>query len=312
MAKKKGIGSIIIPIILLLTNIPFFGLFSSSSDDSSDVNIEFSADKQVLSIKDPMVNISWNVTGTLDSVSISGIGTVQNKGTKQIRIDDKEISISVSSNGKPITKKIEFTLLDNSSCNTLLLSDEKLKSGVYDLQPNEKVIKTWCEMTNDGGWTLIGAQFESNPISWKGDFSAYDPTLQSGKSFAFSDENIPEHVDFAIGKSLSIVKKISNFKYSTTDIPKIIVNGYDNNKYWIHRSYLSYYPAHNPAQTLLATKKDWYNSLTIELINNDSNIINHYTWAFSPMNSAEQQRGYSLERSLVNSYIALNNKEVIH
>ncbi|KAL9649459.1 hypothetical protein ABK040_000698 [Willaertia magna] len=61
----------------------------------------------------------------------------------------------------------------------------EIGDGVYWIK-TATPFKVWCDMSsNGGGWTLVVAQYENDPIvSWAaGLSSSYDPTLSTKKSF---------------------------------------------------------------------------------------------------------------------------------
>ncbi|KAL9642905.1 hypothetical protein ABK040_010600 [Willaertia magna] len=104
-----------------------------------------------------------------------------------------------------------------SSCVNPDKCDLAVGDGVYWIK-TKSVFKVWCDMSsNGGGWTLIVAQFEADPIgSWaQGLPSTYDPTLQSKKSFTVDPLSIPSHSFTGFGKDLTATTiDYSTFVYS--------------------------------------------------------------------------------------------------
>ena len=81
-----------------------------------------------------------------------------------------------------------------SSCKDILDSGNHTGNGVYTIT-NGSAYSVYCDMTTSGGgWTLVSAQFDSNPIGWnEGIQGDYDPTLSTGQSFTLNSSELPPH-----------------------------------------------------------------------------------------------------------------------
>ncbi|KAL9658537.1 hypothetical protein ABK040_006076 [Willaertia magna] len=156
--------------------------------------------------------------------------------------------------------------------------------GVYWIK-TKTTFKVWCDMSsNGGGWTLIVAQFETDPIgSWaQGLTSTYDPTLQTKKSFVLDQHLIPGHNYTGFGKDLQATTvDYFKFTYTTGDIPVVELVGFKANaNYRIHRHSVNYYLAHNPYRAMDTAFTKFRNTLTC------SKSYSETSWAFSPYYSA--------------------------
>lgn len=179
-----------------------------------------------------------------------------------------------------------------SSCNEIIQSNPNAMSGLYTINNGIKDYEVYCEMNAfSGGWTLITAQFENNPIRWdQGIQSSYNPTLTNSTSFSFVESEIPNHSQLAVGSSLNINTNFYvDFVYTPTNIPLQTLNGSDGNSYQIHRDTSAFYGAHDPEDTYQtsSTYWEWRNTFTLDIVNGK------HTFAFSPNNRTQVKRGYS-------------------
>ncbi len=180
------------------------------------------------------------------------------------------------------------------SCKELYDNSDIRISGVYEIIHNEKQYPVYCNMTdNGGGWTMVVAQYENNPIQWdEGIQPDYDPSLSTQQSFALSNEEIPNHNEISYGQDLNLKENIAfNYVYQTGNIDKTaIINNYNNDVYYIHRDKDSYYLYHDPESNNNPSysQSTRHNSLAIDLAS-----ARNYDFAFTPENETPAYRGYS-------------------
>lgn len=188
-------------------------------------------------------------------------------------------------------------LLDNRSCKTLREYYNANKSEIVKADSSysyngwkqlnmtsSQSITTYCA----NGYTMVAAQFETNPVPWTGggfsNGSDLSASFASGKSFAFDSSFIPSHSKFGVGSGGSITITLDT-TYSTGNIHK------SANGFTIHRSTSSSYLWHNPRSNV-SSSAEWRNTLTVE--NSGSGYGSSYDWAFSPNAAASCSRGYAL------------------
>lgn len=185
-----------------------------------------------------------------------------------------------------------------SSCLEILNADSSSNDGVYSLTINSSEFPVYCDMTtNGGGWTLIVAQFEDDPLlNWnEGIQTDYDPLLSTNKSFAFRTNEIPSHSNMAFGQSsiegLHPSSIYFNYGYTTGNIDRtLLISNYGVN-YYIHRNENWFYDFHDPDMDSPNSTADfWNNTLTIDEVNTNTHS---YTYAFSPRHSTNYSRGFA-------------------
>lgn len=179
------------------------------------------------------------------------------------------------------------------SCKDILDNGNSNGSGVYSITVNDNEFNVYCDMTSaGGGWTMIVAQFEKDPVrNWNEGVQAdYDPTLQTNKGFSLNSQEIPSHTETAFGKDLDAdYIDYINYTYSTSNIAKTTVKGIKSNEFYhIHRSSTSGYSLCNPENGY--ANAPWINALTF-----DKTGGNGFDWCFFPeANVSSDARGYSM------------------
>ncbi|MDD4409969.1 MAG: fibrinogen-like YCDxxxxGGGW domain-containing protein [Candidatus Pacebacteria bacterium] len=175
-------------------------------------------------------------------------------------------------------------------------------SGVYTISPTGTPIQAYCDMTTDGGgWTLVAAQFEDDPVNnWnEGIKSDYDPTLATNKGFTLSTSQIPSHNQIAFGKDLNpTFIDYVNGTYTTGNIAKATLMSQKTNKaYQIYRNNTNYYDYHDPEQgSIVVNSGSLMDTLTLDELGGPK-----YTWAFSPWHISGID-GYAMNGDLSASY----------
>lgn len=184
------------------------------------------------------------------------------------------------------------------------LSVRTIRVGSTDFQ-------ALCDFsTYGGGWTLVVAQFEGDPVlNWnEGRQSDYDPTLATSRGFALSTAQIPAHTQTAFGRvqsgfSAVMIDAIAA-PYSTGDIALRSYPGINTptTEYWRHRSATGYYGCHDPDSPAgcggLGNDPNWNNTLTFNTVTPGTFA---HTWAFSPNNITPMARGYAFNGGLSSS-----------
>ena len=191
------------------------------------------------------------------------------------------------------------------SCHTLHLDFLDAASGVYwidtDGSLDKPAIQVYCDMTTDGGgWTLVLAQYENDPVTdWnEGLQPDYDPSLATTKSFLLNSEQLPGHTEVAFGKDLDpTFVDYADYVYTTGEIAKTELAGKklsdpddpaSTKSYHIHRNPDYYYGGHNPEEGT-GSSSSWMKTLTFDELGGRK-----YSWAFSPPNPTTNNRGYAM------------------
>lgn len=191
----------------------------------------------------------------------------------------------------------QSVIIAYSSCKTLLNSGINT-NGIYwldtDGSSGNHPFKAYCDMTTSGGgWTMVVAQYENDPVTnWnEGIQSDYDPSLATRKGFALNTAQLPaDRSQIAFGADLNpTYVDYSNFVYTTGAIPKTLLSGLKtSSSYHIHRDPNGYYSWHNPDESYF-TGSDWVNTFTYDKI-----TIKGFSWAFSPNQNLIYARSYSM------------------
>jgi len=184
-----------------------------------------------------------------------------------------------------------------SSCKDAL-EQGNTASGLYVMDINGKQFDTYCDMTSaGGGWTMIVAQFESNPVNnWnEGIQSDYDPSLQTKATFILNDNEIPSHSQIAFGKDFDAdFVDYFNFSYQGSgEINRSIFRGLkDNAEYRIQRNLYTGASSCNNYSTNTSYNKNQF-SLTKQYEN--------YNWCFEPSASGSETSGKGMLGNLVST-----------
>ncbi|GAB5388841.1 MAG: hypothetical protein Alpg2KO_18090 [Alphaproteobacteria bacterium] len=159
-----------------------------------------------------------------------------------------------------------------------------------------------------GGFTLIAAQWQNDPVAWnegrQADYVA-DQLSTPGISFALTGNDIPGHSHMLFGRIGSGQNDnidLLPFTYTTGPIAKTeLTSPITGNVYHIARVSNGVYSSHDPESTLLTDPGhfDWWNTLTVDQVTNPSTFPN-YTWSFAPEHSIAERRSYAF-RALMNT-----------
>lgn len=182
--------------------------------------------------------------------------------------------------------KAEVSVAD--SCKDILAADSGSASGVYTLTSG---LDVYCDMTsNGGGWTMVAAQFELDPVmNWNEGIQAdYDPTLSAGAGFALNSVEIPEHAQVGLGKDFSATGfDYFELVYLTVAMNAQVTGLKTGTQYVIHRNSGYSYLGHNPDSSLNTSNATLFDTLTASKVGEFTPL-----WAFSPKSSFRSSRGF--------------------
>lgn len=277
------------------------GTASSVTENSNSYNWSCSNDNIIVNCSATLIPLP--VCGSADGVDVDlkptnnlcETGTpssvITSNGSHTWTCESGEETESCSANQIINTAK-------HSSCKAMLEEYPQLlgQDGVYPAIVGGLNSSLYCNMTDQGGgWTLVVAQFETNPALWnEGIQSDYDPSLATARGFTLSTTQIPQHTQMSFSHSNYENKKVTNvFNYVYTSVqiaPRVLITDIlTNENYYIHRASSSYYGAHNPEGTgVSSSTSEWRNTLTI-----DKNGGELYSFAFSYYASTNMEKGYA-------------------
>ncbi len=198
------------------------------------------------------------------------------------------------------------------SCNAIKVGHPNSVNNLYWIDVNTgdtaDAFQVYCDMTSEGGgWTLVAAQYENDPVSdWNEGIQAdYDPSLATQTGFALSTDQLPAHAETAFGKDLAATHvDYVDFVYGTGNIPKTVVAGKRqdlNRTYHVHRSTDGYFSSHDPDVAATSGASQWSNTLTL-----DQTPDSGFNWAFSPLATGAENTGYAMNgtpsQGIANAY----------
>ena len=198
---------------------------------------------------------------------------------------------------KGITQKPSVPTLPegaaNASCKNILAHAPASPSGVYTIEPTPgNAFPAYCDMVSEGGgWTLVVAQYEHDPVlNWDEGIQAdYDPSLASKKGFALNATQLPAHTQFALGKDLLAADiDYFDYTYSTGNLNLVLLTGRATGlQYHLHRDLNGYQRYHDAEGGYQNFTNEYSNTLTA-----DRTGGRMFTWSFSPKASTLSLKGY--------------------
>jgi len=213
----------------------------------------------------------------------------------------------VASDGLHQTSRT-FTLYARygSACHAIKAAAPALTGvSVHRIDPagdGSGVLDVLCDMSTwGGGWTLVAAQFEGDPILWdEGRQADYDPTLASGASFALVGADLVTHNQVAFGRAESTGAgswdaaglDYVHFTYDpAADYAGVPLNGLATTRtYQLDRHLAGVHNNHDPEQDLLTSAPEWHDTLSLDAA---GGMV--ATWAFSPFYFTVEGRGFAFE-----------------
>jgi hypothetical protein len=186
------------------------------------------------------------------------------------------------------------------SCQIIKTAASDSEDGVYWLDvtggDTSDAFQAYCDMTSEGGgWTMIAAQFEQDPVlDWnEGIQPDYDPTLATSKGFALDTDRLPAHSEIAFGQQFTATYvDYADFVYSTGNIDlQTIVGKKAADEYHVFRSDTHFYHACNADMSLNTDTSGIYvDQLGIEKVGGGGNL----DWCFTPAHNLPHWRGRTM------------------
>jgi hypothetical protein len=214
-----------------------------------------------------------------------------------LQLENKSYKESIKVSELIIGEESSETESTFSSCENIYQSDNNSISGVFNVDKGNGEYSVYCHFQN-GGWTLVAAQFESNPVTWnEGIQSDYDPSLSSGQSFTLNSNELPSHskvlfekIDNVSSAGVNSFSDWFDYQYTTGNINlTTIAESVSGVSFQIHRDINSFYGWHNPEEGLFQNiHNEWENTLTVDKVGG-----RNISYAFSPQQNIQQSRGYS-------------------
>ena len=181
-----------------------------------------------------------------------------------------------------------------ASCLEIFNAGLSIGDGVYSINNGSKDYDVFCNMTtNGGGWTLVLAQFESNPATnWnEGIQPDYDPTLNTGTSFTLNTSEMPTHTAMAYAASspsqMNVFGAVFSYVYTTGNIPVTLITSTTGQNYQIHRDTAWRFGNNDPEFSGSSGNPQIVDVLTIDITGR-----NGFSFAFAPNDNLEYVRGY--------------------
>lgn len=260
------------------------GVNVTASDDSGSVTYSKQSGAAWISVNASTGELTGTAPGSVGTSSIT-VRAEDAAGNYADRAFDVVVGNTGASSSYP-----------GVSCKTILDDGFSTGNGTYWLDPDgsggSAAFQAYCDMTTDGGgWTMVVAQFEADPVTnWnEGIQGDYDPDLSSSRGFALNSGRIPSHTEMGIGRGLDpTFIDYFTYTYTTGNIAKTLINGNSGLSYHVHRNTSHHYHDHDPEEET-STSSAYNNTLTV-----DRTGGTYFSWAFNPPNGTPAARGYAM------------------
>ena len=165
------------------------------------------------------------------------------------------------------------------------------------------VFQVLCDMdTWGGGWTLVTAQWEADPVDWaEGRQADYDASLVTEASFALTGADLPSHDQLAFGRAEStgpgtfdaeLMDYVAHTYAPSATYDTTVTGLATTLPYHMDRDPSSYHGAHDPDR-VPGSDPAWNGTLAFDVVG-----VRDHTWAYSPNHPSAAQRGYNYGRSI--------------